>query len=237
MKILSAGDRAVTVDFGNVISEEINLEVTTLAAKMQRRNEPGIEELVPTYRSLLVRFDPILISRAALIKMIENVTKENTEKKQEEKRRIHIIPCCYGGPFGEDLEGLSQVTRRSTRDIIRMHSKTDYLIYMMGFLPGFVYLGGMDPRIAAPRLESPRVEIPAGSVGIGGSQTGIYPVASPGGWRLIGKTPVPLFCPKAEHPMLCTAGEYIRFEPIREDEFYMIERDLAAGTYQSEVIE
>ena len=124
---------------------------------------------------------------------------------------------------------LAALTGLSEKEIIDIHAGTEYRVYMLGFLPGFVYLGGMDERIAAPRLKTPRVSIPAGSVGIGGSQTGVYPMASPGGWRLIGMTPTPFYDPTSENPVLCEAGDYIRFVPITPDEYERMKKEGGAS--------
>ena len=130
---------------------------------------------------------------------------------------------------------MEELTGLSSKEIIQIHSGTDYLVYMLGFLPGFVYLGGLDERIHAPRLTTPRVKIPAGAVGIGGSQTGVYPLDSPGGWRLIGRTPLRMYDPDREEPFLCNAGDYIRFCPIEETDYREIEAQVKTGTYQARV--
>jgi KipI family sensor histidine kinase inhibitor len=145
------------------------------------------------------------------------------------------IPVCYGGEYGPDLERIAAHAGLSTSEVIRIHSGRDYLIYMMGFLPGFCYLGGLDERIHTPRLSSPRLRIPAGSVGIGGSQTGIYPMDSPGGWQLMGMTPVKTYDPARETPILVEAGDYIRFVPVSEAEYFDIKAAVDAGTYQVRV--
>ena len=218
MKILPAGDRALVADFGNVISEDVNRKVNALKKVLLAEKVAGVREMIPTYRSLLVEYNPAVISMQALRARIEAADIEGAAAETE-KRRVLEIPCCYGGLYGEDLAGLAELTGLSEKEIIDIHAGTEYRVYMLGFLPGFVYLGGMDERIAAPRLNSPRVSIPAGSVGIGGSQTGVYPMASPGGWRLIGMTPVSFYDPKRENPVLCEAGDYIRFVPISPEEY------------------
>ena len=218
MKILPAGDRALVADFGNVISEDVNRKVNALKKVLLAEKVAGVREMIPTYRSLLVEYNPAVISMQALRARIEAADIEGAAAETE-KRRVLEIPCCYGGQYGEDLAGLAKLTGLSEKEIIDIHAGTEYRVYMLGFLPGFVYLGGMDERIAAPRLNSPRVSIPAGSVGIGGSQTGVYPMASPGGWRLIGMTPVSFYDPKRENPVLCEAGDYIRFVPISPEEY------------------
>ena len=145
-----------------------------------------------------------------------------------------LVPCCYGNEFGPDLADMSSMLGLSEEEIIRLHSTPDYKIYMLGFLPGFVYLGGLDERIHAKRLDSPRTAIPKGSVGIGGSQTGVYPIASPGGWRLIGSTPLEFYNPLREEPILCKAGERLRFVPIDQKEYELIKKDVENGTYHPE---
>ena len=218
MKILPAGDRALVADFGNVISEDVNRKVNALKKSLLAAKVAGVREMIPTYRSLLVEYNPSVISMQDLSRRIEAASLEGAGVEAE-KKRVLEIPCCYGGQYGEDLAGLAELTGLSEKEIIDIHAGTEYRVYMPGFLPGFVYLGGMDERIAAPRLKSPRVSIPAGSVGIGGSQTGVYPMASPGGWRLIGMTPVDFYDPKREKPVLCEAGDYIRFVPISPEEY------------------
>ena len=218
MKILPAGDRALVADFGNVISEDVNRKVNALKKSLLAEKVAGVREMIPTYRSLLVEYNPSVISMQDLSRRIEAASLEGAGVEAE-KKRVLEIPCCYGGQYGEDLAGLAELTGLSEKEIIDIHAGTEYRVYMLGFLPGFVYLGGMDERIAAPRLKTPRVSIPAGAVGIGGSQTGVYPMASPGGWRLIGMTPVDFYDPKREKPVLCEAGDYIRFVPISPEEY------------------
>lgn len=237
MKIYPVGDKALSVDFGNVIDEKVNDEVMRLKNRLQKEKISGIQEMLPSYRALMVCYEPAEITfddLSAKIKGLSQTTVGETAKPAE--KIIRVIPCCYGGEYGEDLKGMEELTGLSEKEIISIHSGTDYKIYMLGFLPGFVYLGGMDERIAAPRLESPRVAIPAGSVGIGGKQTGVYPIASPGGWRLIGTTPVKFYDPSAEKPILCSAGEYIRFQPVTPEEYRSIERDIASGKWKPEII-
>lgn len=236
MKIYPAGDMALSVDFGNVISEEINDQVMHLKHVLQEKNIPGIRELLPSYRALLVRYDPMQLSFAQLSELIQRLQKQEGSEKGRKEKVIRLIPCCYGGAYGEDLKGMEAVTGLSEEEMIRIHSGTDYKIYMLGFLPGFVYLGGMDERIAAPRLDTPRVKIPAGSVGIGGKQTGVYPIASPGGWRLIATTPVKFYDPMASQPILCSAGEYIRFVPVTVKEYEQISQEIRTGSWKPEIL-
>ena len=237
MKIYPVGDIALSVDFGNVIEEKTNDKVMELEKAMQKAQIPGILEMVPSYRALMVQYDPMLISYQQLTERIIELNQTlQAGSSVQSKKLIRLIPCCYGGEYGEDLKGMETITGFSQEEIIRIHAGMDYKIYMLGFLPGFVYLGGMDERIAAPRLDTPRIAIPAGSVGIGGKQTGVYPIASPGGWRLIGTTPVKFYDPTAEEPILCKAGEYIRFVPVTPEEYVKIQKEYQAGIWKPDVI-
>ena len=237
MKINPVGDIALSVDFGNVIEEKTNDKVMELEKAMQKAQIPGILEMVPSYRALMVQYDPMLISYQQLTERIIELNQTlQAGSSVQSKKLIRLIPCCYGGEYGEDLKGMETITGFSQEEIIRIHAGMDYKIYMLGFLPGFVYLGGMDERIAAPRLDTPRIAIPAGSVGIGGKQTGVYPIASPGGWRLIGTTPVKFYDPTAEEPILCKAGEYIRFVPVTPEEYVKIQKEYQAGIWKPDVI-
>lgn len=186
LKILPAGDSAVVAEFGNTIDPLINDQVQALAARIHSARLAGIRELIPSFRSLLILYDPGLLSYQKLTETLKQFSFSLSSSEQKEKR-IHLIPCCYGSHFGPDLSDMEKATGLSREEIIAIHSGVDYRIYMLGFLPGFVYLGGLDKRIEMPRLSTPRVKIPQGAVGIGGSQTGVYPLDSPGGWRLIGR--------------------------------------------------
>lgn len=230
-RILTAGDSALTVEFGNEISEEINGRVQALDDAIQKAGIPGVVETVPTYRSLLVCYDPCIVRQKALARAIARLA-DGLGSSSAPAGRIVEIPVCYGGEFGEDLPDVAAHAGLSEEEVVKIHSSRDYLIYMLGFLPGFAYLGGLDARIATPRLSTPRVKIPAGSVAIGGEQTGIYPIASPGGWRLIGGTPVRPYDPAREDPILYRAGDRIRFVPVSREEYQHI-KDLAdKGEYR-----
>mgnify|MGYP004655606945 FL=1 len=236
IKVMPAGDSALVVEFGNEINEAINEKVHALAKKIRQENIPGITEMIPTFRSLLVSYDMLQISYSKLSVMLSVLSRE-LEMNRAAHRRIVKIPCCYGARFGADLTDMERLTGLSREEIIELHSSVDYKIYMLGFLPGFVYLGGLDKRLEVPRLDTPRVRIGKGAVGIGGNQTGIYPMDSPGGWRLIGGTPVDLYDPEREDPVLLRAGEYIRFVPISIMDYYDIRQEILKGTYSLDVIQ
>lgn len=217
-KILPAGDQALVVEFGQEISEELNRKVQILNQKITDRKIEGIVETVPTFRSLLVTYDPAVIGFQKLKQILEKIPAD-VDMSGDQGHHVVEIPVCYGGEFGEDLPDVAAHAGLSEEEVIRLHSEKEYNIYMLGFLPGFPYLGGLDPRLHTPRLANPRTKIPAGSVGIGGEQTGIYPLDSPGGWRLIGRTPLKLYDPDREEPFLYQAGDYIRFVPITREEY------------------
>lgn len=232
VRILTAGEQGLVVEFGNSIDYEVNRQVHTLSNKLMERHSGEIIEVVPTYRSLLVYFDPQVISRQQLTDKITALMGQNEESQSETTARVISIPVCYGGEFGPDIAFVAQHNNLSEAEVISIHSSTPYLVYMLGFIPGFAYLGGLSERIAAPRLQQPRTHIPPGSVGIAGTQTGIYPLVSPGGWQLIGRTPMKIFDPAAVNPFLFNAGDYLHFQPITLEEYEAIGVEAAAGRYQ-----
>jgi len=229
-KYLNSGDSALNIEFGNSISEEINKKIRAMTLALENQNIAGIVELVPTYRSLMVHYNPLMLSCEELINLCGEIEKglDNIELSAPE---VIEIPTMYGGEYGPDIENVASHNNLTLEEVIRIHTSSEYLIYMLGFTPGFSYLGGMDKTIATPRLQSPRTKIPGGSVGIAGEQTGIYPIASPGGWQLIGRTPVELFNPKRENPILLKAGNYIKFKSITEEEYIIIQKQVENGTY------
>ena len=229
---LPAGDTALVVELGDAISPEINRKVRSLSDALEMGSIPGVFDFLPTYRSVLAYYDPLEITLAELQVGIEELL-QNADETGIGSRRVVHIPTLYGGEMGADIGFVARHAGIDEREVVRLHSGTDYLVYMMGFSPGFAYLGGLDERLATPRLESPRTEIPAGAVGIAESQTGVYPMVSPGGWQLIGRTPLKLFDPEREPPVLLNAGDYVRFVPIgARAEYDEILRQVEAGEYR-----
>ncbi|MFL8672546.1 5-oxoprolinase subunit PxpB [Clostridioides sp. GD02404] len=224
-RYLLSGDKAVVAEFGNEISEDINKKVISFMRAIEISNLKGIvTEMVPTYRSLMISYNPLKIDFDSLIERLKKI-ENNLESIELPKPKIHEIPVCYDKVFGIDIENVASHNNLTVDDVIKIHTSRDYLIYMLGFTPGFPYLGGMDERIATPRLEVPRTEIYGGSVGIAGSQTGVYPIDSPGGWQIIGRTPLKLYDENREEQILLRAGDFIKFVPITLDEFIEIEKN------------
>ncbi len=229
-KIKHVGDRAITVEFDNEISEKVNRQVDQLKKSVTENKLQGILALIPTYRALLIQYDPQVITFKSLNDRI-SALMDKINYTSVSSSKVYVIPVCYGDEFGPDIETVSKVNQLSQDEVIDIHSNADYRIYMLGFTPGFPYLGGMDKRIETPRLEKPRTKIYAGSVGIAGGQTGIYPIDSPGGWQIIGRTPLALFDKNKEQPFLLEAGAYIRFKPIDRGTYDAIEKKVASGNY------
>ena len=225
--ISPVGDRAISIDFGQVIDPTINRHIRQTIERIKALQLEGIIELVPTYCALLVEYDAMLYSYSEICKIIEPTLEEGMTNTTNELVTVVEVPTVYGGEFGPDLSFVASHNHLSEDEVISIHSGTDYLVYMLGFIPGFSYLGGMDSRIATPRLSSPRTVIPAGSVGIAGEQTGTYPSDSPGGWQIIGRTSVTMYDMSKAQAALLKAGDYVRYVPIDESEFHRIK---ALGT-------
>lgn len=217
-RYVPVGDAAILIEFGDRIDEAVNRRVRSLAATLAQEPLHGLIEAVPTYRSLLLHYDPLHLDYVTLERWARERLEQSGALALPEPRQVEI-PTVYGGPYGPDLNFVARHNGLSAQEVIRIHSGTAYPVFMIGFTPGFPYLGGVDAAIAAPRLETPRTQVPAGSVGIAGQQTGVYPLASPGGWRIIGRTPLRLFDPHTDPPALLAPGDRVRFVPILEEEF------------------
>lgn len=208
-----AGDRGLLVEYGDCIDLAINRKVRSMAVLLDQSSPNGIIEVIPTYRSLLIIYDPAETEPETIQTGLETLEGRLADIEIPPPKTVDI-PVCYGGEFGSDIGFVAESHDLTEDEVIGIHSATEYPIYMIGFTPGFPFLGGLSEKLHTPRLESPRTHVPAGSVGIANNQTGIYPVASPGGWQLIGQTPLNLFDPTRKNPFLYNTGDRIRFVPI-----------------------
>lgn len=218
------GDRAVTITLGDSIDEETNRLVQAAAAAIDRAPPAGVVETMRSFASVTVHYDPLRVvtddvpPHTALVSALERVLRGVTANDVPPARVVEI-PVCYGGDLGPDLEDVAHRHGLSPDDVVRIHTDGRYRVYMVGFMPGFAYLGGLSNAIVTPRRPSPRKAVPAGSVGIGGNQTGIYPMDSPGGWNLIGRTPLKIFDLGRERPALLAAGDAVHFRAISPSEY------------------
>lgn len=233
MTMYPLGDQALLIDFGEKIDEDTNYKVRKVASHLDKEKPDWMVEYIPAFTTVTVFYDPFYIAK--------QMSKEKQlpyDWVQEEMRRLLSelkdhnqtgrtvdIPVCYGGEFGPDLPYVAKQNNMTEEEVIDTHMKGEYLVYMIGFAPGFPYIGGMDKKIATPRRDDPRLAIPAGSVGIAGEQTGVYPIETPGGWQLIGRTPLKLFDSKNETPSLLQAGDRIRFTRINEEDYKEMKED------------
>ncbi len=207
------GDAALLVEFGEAIDPAINRRVLASAQRLEQVRLPGVGDIVPTYRSILIHYDSLVLSWEAVVAWVRTQAASIGPQPSVSGRRVEI-PVVYGGASGPDLDFVAHTHAISAEEVVRLHSSVDYIVYMMGFMPGFPYLGGLPPELETPRLETPRTRVPAGSVGLAGKQTGIYPLDSPGGWRIIGHTSVKLFEPALDPPALLAPGDRVRFVPL-----------------------
>ena len=227
------GDSAVVITLGNEIKNCIHEKIKEYMQLLERDPFTGFVKCVPAYTNLTVYYDPLLIYHEQKQKnhneemispyeIVCSLIYQKLQKIQADKKMTHrtvFIPVCYGGECGPDLEYVARQHDLTTDEVIHIHVNGQYLVYMIGFAPGFPFLGGLSPKIATSRRPSPRAIIPAGSVGIAGMQTGVYPIETPGGWQLIGRTPQKLFLPNENPPSLLQAGDFVRFYPISYEEY------------------
>jgi len=241
LEISPLGDTSVVVQLGSSIDPETHRKVQILCSYLEQFPFPGMLEIVPAFVTVTICYEPMKLrdpmtgksweyhsgsrSPYEMVCDILKRTVSNLDPADGGTSRVITIPVCYGGELGPDLEEVAKRSGLSAEEVIAIHSAPDYLVYMIGFAPGFPYLGGMSERIATPRQHSPRLTIPAGSVGIGGAQTGIYPISTPGGWNLIGRTPLRLFRPDRSSPSLLKAGDFVRFQPISLEQFLKWKED------------
>jgi inhibitor of KinA len=228
MRLHPLGDRAVLIELGDSIEEATHRRVRAVCARLEESPLAGMVEYVPGFASVGVHYDPALVAAGGLAgeagpyervaAELRRVLAEVREVDPPPARTVEI-PVCYGGEPGPDLEDVARHHGLAPEEVVRIHAAGEYRVHLIGFAPGFAYLGGLDPRIATPRRATPRARVPASSVGIGGAQTGVYPIASPGGWQLIGRTPLRLFSPEARPPSLLRVGDRVRFRAVTAEEF------------------
>jgi KipI family sensor histidine kinase inhibitor len=217
-RFLLMGDRGLLLEFGDEISPEVNEKVRRMALAIQAESIEGMIETVPTYRSLLVLYNPLILPADELKKRLIRLEEELKQTSFPDPK-LTKIPVLYGGAYGPDLEGVARHHQISPEEVVRLHCSKPYFIYMIGFMPGFPYMGELPDTLITPRLKTPRLSVPAGSVAIAQKQTGIYPMESPGGWQIMGRTPIKLFDPEKDPPALLQMGDLVQFYPISEKEF------------------
>jgi len=209
--LTAASDHSLLVSFGREVSVEIHRDVLRLSRLLQGR--PELLNVHPGYSSVLISFDPRRLESAAVESIVREALVRMPSAPVPAARTVEV-PVRYGGPDGPDLEEVARLHAMTPGDVVRIHSTAQYLVYFLGFSPGFPYLGGLPQELATPRLGTPRRLVPAGSVGIGGDHTGVYPVASPGGWRIIGRTPLEIFRADRDPLILLRMGDYVRFTAV-----------------------
>lgn len=225
------GDSAVRIAFGETISIEVNHKIRSFCELLKSDPPTGVVEWTPSYTAVTVFYNPTKTSYKSLVFELINLLKKLDETVLPKARRV-IVPVCYGDEFGPDIDHVAQYNNMRKEDVISIHTSGEYLIYMLGFTPGFPYMGGMSKAISTPRLSVPRPRVPSGSVGIAGEQTGIYSLTTPGGWQIIGRTPLVLYDGKREQPSIFEAGDYVQFRPIDKLEFEKIANLIEQQAYE-----
>lgn len=220
VKFLTSADSAVIVQFGDRIDRSVSDQVLGLAARMRSADIGGVIEVVPTFRSLMVHYDPLRTSSAELVGAIETLLTSKTAL--DRRRRLWRVPVCYESEFAPDLSSVAQQTNLAPEDVVALHAGTRYHVYMIGFVPGYPYMGDLPEALVLPRHSDPRIRVPPGSVAIATTMTAIYPLESPGGWHLIGTTPIRIFDAFASPPALFAPGDSVEFDAIDGDTFTRI---------------
>lgn len=237
-EIKPLGETALIVKFGNEISPQIHYKIKSLSEYLEKYPFVGMVEYVISYTSLAIYYNPFTVKKSfsqykeqSAVQIVATYIKDCVQKMQqvdESRANVVEIPVCYGGKYGPDIEFVAKHNNLSVQEVIDIHTAPQYLVYMIGFCPGFPYLGGMDKCIATPRREVPRIEIPARSIGIAGEQTGGYPISTPGGWQIIGRTPIEMFNPDdEENPTLLHSGDLVKFYAVSEKEYLALKGERA----------
>jgi KipI family sensor histidine kinase inhibitor len=228
-RFLPAGDTAVIVEFGVDIDRAVSERVLRLSARVREAALPGVIETVPTFRSLAIHYDPLATTGEAVTESARHFLDDAAGEAKAQ--RLWRVPACYEEPYGPDLTEVAQRTGLTPAEVVSLHTTTQFHVYMVGFLPGFPYMGDLPPELVLPRRTDPRVRVPAGSVAMAMAMTGVYPVESPGGWHLIGATPIRLFDLAWEQPAQFSPGDAVRFDPITADEFEAVRSAVERGDY------
>ncbi|HWA28782.1 MAG TPA: 5-oxoprolinase subunit PxpB [Lacunisphaera sp.] len=227
MQITPMGDSALIIELGDTINEATHLRVQAAWRALAAEPMPGVSEAVPAYTTVTLFYDPSQAVRAgappeAIVSWLSDRVRERLKdppKAAKAKARTVEVPVCYGGESGPDLDRVAAQAKLPAAEVVKRHAKAEYRVHLIGFAPGFPYLGGLPKELITPRHAKPRMAVPAGSVGIGGEQCGIYPQVTPGGWNLIGRTPLRLFRPEEDPPVFLQAGDIVKFRPIPPEEF------------------
>lgn len=231
LDLFPLGDQALSIRFGTVIQEENHREIQSFMHYIEKHPIHGIEDIIPAFTTLTFTYDPMKLAKQMgetsspflnlKKQLLMRIEAYNATSSETHTLRQRTIPVCYGGTFGPDLAYVATYHHLSIEEVISLHSETEYLVYMIGFAPGFPYMGGLSEKLHTPRRSTPRLRLPKGSVGIADGQTGVYPLETPGGWQLIGRTPLSLFNPEsAAQPSFLQSGDRIRFIPISEKDFW-----------------
>lgn len=228
-RLLASGDTVLVLEFGDRIDWGTNRRVNAIARRLSHAPLPGVIETVPTFRSLAVHYDPDTISLEALAEQLRALADDI--EVGEERTRLWRIPGCYDPGFGLDLTSVGDKAGLSPDQVVTCHSSHEYVVYMMGFLPGFPYMGNVPDAITLPRLETPRTRVPQGSIAIATSMTAVYTLESPGGWHILGRTPIRLFDISHQSPGLLSPGDKVVFEPVSREEFERISAQVEAGKF------
>ncbi|HSW15836.1 MAG TPA: 5-oxoprolinase subunit PxpB [Ramlibacter sp.] len=229
VRFLCAGDTALVVEFGDRIERALSDRVLRLGARVRAASLPGVVEAVPTYRSLMVHYDPLQTDHISLQEQLAVMLEH--EDGGESEARLWRVPACYEPSHAPDLQDVAQRAGLTIDEVVRLHTGTLFHIYMIGFVPGYPYMGDLPEALVLPRRADPRIRVPAGSIAIASTMTAIYPLESPGGWHLIGTTPIRLFDPRLPRPALFSPGDKLRFEPITSSQFDEIRHASANGSY------
>ncbi len=235
-RIRIAGTGGLVVEFGSVVDSRLNRLVMALDARFQGAAWPGVIEMVPTYRSLLVVFDPLVADRKALARELAKLAADVPIDEEPATRRWHV-PVAYGGTFGEDLDHVAALHGLDAGEVIRQHAGGEYRVFMIGFAPGFAYLGGLTKALHTPRRLDPRQRIPAGSITVGGLQAAITSIEAPSGWHMLGRTPLRTFDLRRPDPFLFRPGDRVRFRPISEEEYTRLSALADRGAITADVEE